>query len=123
TAHGEFRPIGDEHGRRVFVLPRAGATGWLVSRSSSPSDARPWSGERRRLGVMVRRLAVRSGRTVHDIAVDDPALTGGWWPVEGNRTSMWRWTNGNARLPLADDVAMVEVELGGTPSYPTGSPA
>jgi antigen 43 len=117
-----IRPISAQAGRHVFVLPPGGGQARLVSRAAAPCDRQPWVEDRRRLGVMVSRLTLRCGDVVEPIPLDHPMLVDGWWAVEGAARRLWRWTNGDAALPLAyDDDAILEVELGGTMAYPLQS--
>ncbi len=79
--------------RYVFVLPPRTCRVTIMSRADAPSDLRQWLDDRRRLGVPVSRIVLRSeiGRT--DIRMDHPALADGWHDVElvGNR--LWRLTD------------------------------
>jgi T5SS/PEP-CTERM-associated repeat protein len=85
--------------RYVFVLPHGAEPVRLVSRTARPSDARPWVCDDRLLGVKVGRLVLRRGDHVRDVALDDPMLDHGWWPVECDDGRACRWSNGNATLP------------------------
>ena len=44
---------------------------------------------------------LRGASEVHEVPVDHPSLSQGWWAVERNGTVQRRWTNGDAGLPLA----------------------
>jgi len=79
---------------------------------------------------MVQRIRLHSRATALDVALDDPRLNQGWWAVERDRRSMWRWTNGDAALPIAAWIppatsgpVLADVELAGMPSYPIAAPA
>ena len=118
-----IEPVSFSAGRYVFVLPRDdGALAEpvrLVSRSASPCEARPWVGDRRRLGVAVSRLTLRRGAEAEPIPLDDPRLARGWWDVERDPLTLWRWTDGDAVVPLSDSApAMLEVTLTGGLDYP-----
>jgi len=54
------------------------------------------------------------GTDVRDIPVDHPALSQGWWAVEGSPQGLRRWTNGDAVLPLPamDGTMVLEVRAG-----------
>jgi hypothetical protein len=118
-----IRPISAQAGRLVFALPPGGGQVRLVSRAAAPCDGQPWVEDRRRLGVVVSRLTLRCGEAVEPIPLDHPMLVDGWWAVEGAARRLWRWTDGDAALPLAHaDNAILEVELGGTMAYPLQSP-
>lgn len=102
-----------------FLLPAGARTIRLVSRSVVPSEGRPWIEDRRRLGVMVRRITLHGDRWRETIPLDHPSCTTGWWKPERDATSMWRWTGGNAELTLPDNaVRMLEVEVSGMTDYP-----
>jgi hypothetical protein len=89
-------------GRRVYVVPNAGATVRLVSRSAVPADIRPWVADDRRLGLMLCDVTLRSSASVLPISVDHPALAEGWWQPERHGPASLRcWTNGDALLKLA----------------------
>jgi len=84
----------------------------VVSHAASPTDARPWMEDRRRLGVCVERIVLRSGYDdVQEVPVDHPGLLQGWWAVERNGTALRRWTDGTAVLPLPviDSPAALEI--------------
>jgi hypothetical protein len=117
-------PVSFANGRYTFVLPRADATVRLISRDAVPSATRPWIADDRHLGVLVRSLTLRSGGSVQSIALDNPALTDGWWAAEWhNPTALRRWTNGNAALPVAQaglpasGPCLLEVEVAETQAY------
>ncbi|MDR3535281.1 MAG: Hint domain-containing protein, partial [Acetobacteraceae bacterium] len=106
-----FRPISAHANRFVFVLP-AGVTGaQLVSRAGSPADVKPWLDDRRQLGVAVSRIVVRGGTDFADVAIDHPTLRQGWHTVETEGRAMWRWTSGNAVLPIEVRNGPVTVEV------------
>jgi autotransporter passenger strand-loop-strand repeat protein len=120
-------PVSAEAGRYTFILPTDGPVR-LVSRAARPSEMQPWVEERRRLGVMVARLTLRRGATVAPIPLDHPHLSDGWWDVERDRTALWRWTDGNAAIPLSgngsagealfsDGPMVLEITLAGSLDY------
>lgn len=115
--HRTIRPICRVDGCHSFVLPGDGENVRLISRAAAPCDTRPWVEDRRRLGVMVKRLIVRCDREVTEIALDDPRLVDGWWAVEHGGSGLWRWTNGNAVLPSSDGPLILEVHVGETGTY------
>ena len=73
--------------------------GWF-SRAQSPTEARPWLEDRRRLGVRVKRIVLRGADEVREVPMDHPDLTRGWWAVERDGQMISRWTDGEAVLPL-----------------------
>ena len=85
----------------------------------SPTEARPWLEDRRRLGVRVKRIVLRGADELREIPVDHPDLTAGWWAVERDGQTMSRWTDGEAVLPLPAmrGGAMLEVHLAGAMTY------
>ena len=94
------RPVISDSNRVVFVLPRGAREFRLLSRAQTPTEARPWLEDRRRLGVRVKRIVLRSADDLREIPVDHPDLTRGWWGVERDGLMMSRWTDGEAVLPL-----------------------
>ena len=118
-------PASVVQGRHMFVVPRAGAVLRLMSRSAVPSDAAPWAGDERHLGVMLGGLTVRSGALVLPIPLDHPAFGTGWWQPEWHGpTALRRWTDGDALVPMPDTAllepgpCLLEVVIAGTVRYP-----
>jgi antigen 43 len=118
-------PIIGEAGLHQFTLPRGNGPVHLVSRTARPCDLRPWVEDRRRLGVMISRLTLLAGAEVATIPLDHPRLTHGWWDIERDRASLWRWTNGNAVIELPGNglavlevPAVLEVMVAGGLNYP-----
>jgi hypothetical protein len=104
-------PIHGDDGRYHFVLPKGETEVRLISRAASPTDVLPWLEDRRRLGVYVERITVRSSNDVREIPVDHPGLTQGWWAVEGSGMTLRRWTTGDAVLPLPVMAGPVMLEV------------
>jgi Hint domain len=107
-------------GRTIsFVVPEGAGSVRLVSRSVNPGELRPWLDDPRRLGVAVRSMVLRdrTGETVCD--ADHPALTDGWHAVEhATDGSAWRWSGGDASLPIVSDgPCVLEVTLSETTTY------
>jgi hypothetical protein len=113
------KPIYGDSDLVIFTLPRGAREVRLVSRAGSPTEARPWLEDRRRLGVRVARLVLRGADDLREIPVDHPDLTIGWWAVERDGQIISRWTNGEAVLPLPAmrGDAMLEIHLAGTMTY------
>jgi hypothetical protein len=113
------KPIYGDDRLAIFVLPRGAREARLLSRAQSPTEARPWLDDRRRLGVPVKRIVLRGVDEQREIPVDYPALTRGWWAVERDGQVMSRWTDGKAVLPLPAmrGTVMLEIHLAGTMTY------
>ncbi len=105
--------------RAHFVLPRGCNHIVLQSRAARPTELCPWLDDRRRLGVSVARILLRTGHDLREIPVDHPALGKGWWDVERSGTAMWRWTDGNGHLALGTQAsAILDIHLDAVPAYP-----
>jgi hypothetical protein len=119
-----IRPLSRQDGRYVFMLPATEAPIQLVSRATRPSSLRPWVEDRRRLGVMVSGLTLKQGTDVDVIPLDHPSLSHGWWDAEGDRATLWRWTDGVATIPAAPgSPALLEVTVAQTLDYLVAEPA
>jgi hypothetical protein len=117
------KPLMVQDGRHVFLLPSGGPVR-LVSRAAIPHAQWPWIEDRRRLGVMVRRIVVRHGAAVDSIPLDHPSLSDGWWAPEWDGPSLTRWTDGAAALPLpAGGPVVLEVAFGQLAGYAEAEPA
>jgi Hint domain len=113
------KPVFSDSDRIIFVLPRGAREVRLVSRAQSPTEARPWLEDRRRLGVRVKRIVLRGADDLHELPVDHPDLTRGWWAVERDGPIISRWTDGEAvlRLPAMRGIVMLEIHLAGSMTY------
>ena len=113
------KPVFSDSDRVIFVLPRGAREVRLVSRAQSPTEARPWLEDRRRLGVRVKRIVLRGADELREVPVDHPDLTRGWWAVERDGQIMSRWTDGEAVLPLPAmrGHVMLEIHLAGSMIY------
>ena len=113
------KPVISDSDRVIFVLPRGAREVRLVSRAQSPTEARPWLEDRRRLGVRVKRIVLRGADETREVPVDHPDLTRGWWGVERDGQIMSRWTDGEAVLPLPAmrGTVMLEIHLAGSMIY------
>jgi hypothetical protein len=113
------KPVFSDSDRVIFVLPRGASEVRLLSRAQSPTEARPWLDDRRRLGVRVKRIVLRSTDETREVPLDHPDLTRGWWAVERDGQIMSRWTDGEAVLPLPAmrGPVMLEIHLAGTMTY------
>jgi hypothetical protein len=120
-----IKPISVDAGRYAFVLPRLNGPARLVSRSTRPCEARPWTEDPRRLGVMVSRLTLRYGSWIEPIPLDHPDLADGWWDIEHDRTALWRWTKGDAVIKVRralqtsnEGPVVLDVVVAGSLDYP-----
>ncbi len=114
-------PVVAAHDRYLFVLPPKAEAVRLLSRAAAPCDVRPWIDDVRRLGVAVRSIGARRGQDEKFIPLDHPSLRDGWWQVERNGDAQWRWTDGDAWLPLDGAAGILRIELSGTMRYPVGA--
>jgi uncharacterized protein (TIGR01370 family) len=105
-------PVRSGRGRLVFPLPRGTRRPRLMSRIGHASDSRPWAEDRRRLGVQVRGLAYTGPAGRQAIPLDHPSLSQGWWSPEAAGAERWRWTDGDAAVPLPPGAWVLEVALG-----------
>jgi len=64
----------------------------IASRSAIPGEIFADPRDRRRLGVKISSLQIDG----HDIPLDHPGLTGGWYDREPDG----RWTDGSAEIPM-----------------------
>jgi hypothetical protein len=121
-----IKPVSIDAGRYTFVLPVLDGPARLVSRVATPCEMRPWVEDRRRLGVMVSRLTLRRGAEIEPIPLDHPHLSHGWWAVERDRATLWRWTDGDAAIDLSGagpavlELSVLEIVLAGSLDYPIG---
>ena len=114
-----LRPVTVRPDCYVFVVPRATGSVRLLSRAAAPVDLHPWIEDQRRLGVCVARVVLHSAGTEDCIGADHPALTAGWWAIEGTSDARCRWTDGDAtvRIPPADGPTVIEIRLRGRTDY------
>jgi hypothetical protein len=114
-----IKPVTTDAHRYIFMLPRGVSEVRLISQAATPTDARPWLEDRRRLGVRVARLVVRGGDELCDIPLDHPSLVSGWWATERDGMALRRWTDGSAVLPLpaVRGVAILEIAIADTVPY------
>ena len=113
------KPVFSDSDRVIFVLPRGAREVRLVSRAQSPTEARPWLEDRRRLGVRVKRIVLRGADELREIPVDHPDLSQGWCAIERDGQIISRWTDGEAGLPLPtmSGHVMLELHLAGSMIY------
>jgi len=112
-------PVFSDSNRVIFVLPRGASEVRLVSRAQAPTEARPWLGDQRRLGVRVKRIVLRGAGELREVPMDHPDITRGWWAIERDGPMMSRWTDGGAVLPLPAlrGHDLLEIHLAGSMIY------
>ena len=113
------KPVFSDSDRAIFVLPSSASEVRLVSRAQSPTEARPWLGDQRRLGVRVKRIVLRGADELRDVPMDHPGIAQGWWAIEHDGSMMSRWTDGEVVLPLPaiSEHVMLEIHLAGFMIY------
>ena len=112
-------PIAVSGGRHRFALPRGARSVRLKSRADIPGDLIPALDDWRYLGVRISQMTLRSGDEYQDIPADHPGLRQGWHPVERAAGGFWRWTNGDALLPVATghQAGVLDIVIDHTISY------
>lgn len=114
-----LRPIAVAQDVHTFLVPPA-ARVRLRSRATTASLLAPWGGDDRMLGLSVRRIRLHQDGAIRDLPLDHPGLRDGWWDLETNGHATWRWTNGDAALPIGTGPArIVEITAGRLPAYST----
>jgi hypothetical protein len=64
------------------------------------------------------RLTLTRGAEV-EVPLDHPHLSHGWWAVERDPSTLWRWTDGDGVIPLSvDGPAMFEIAVAASLDYP-----
>ncbi|GBQ69461.1 hypothetical protein AA103196_2223 [Ameyamaea chiangmaiensis NBRC 103196] len=100
TANGKIlRPVREQEGRLIFMIPPGVQSVHIRSNASRPCDAiGPFVDDRRTLGVLVGDITLFDANhsTVLDAHVTSDTLSG--WDIR--EAALCRWTNGNATLPL-----------------------
>jgi len=106
-----IRPLSVRGDRYLFLIPAGTVTTRLASRASAPSLLAPYVDDRRQLGVAISRISVREPAGVAEYPADHPLLSEGWFGGEGDGSTIWRWTNGNAFLPITTDKEPLILEV------------
>ncbi len=114
-----FQGAATEETTLRFVVSKGAGCVRLVSRSSTPTETRPWLDDPRRLGVAVSAMTVRDKGGEIVLRADHPALTDGWHAVEQTPDgASWRWTNGDAAIPIVlEDACLLDITLSGALTY------
>jgi hypothetical protein len=102
-----------------FMIPAGAKSVRLMSRAVIPRTLTPWHDEPRNLGVAIRSVTLRDRTGDIVLPADHPALTAGWHaPEYSDDGAVWRWTDGDATLPIAaDGPCAVEIAVSGTTTY------
>jgi hypothetical protein len=103
--------------RHRFAVRRRARGVRLLSRSGVPSDVDPAAIDARRLGVRVERIAVFAPWRWHDLPLPAIPDGSGWHALEAGSGRRWRWTDGDACLPIPREVAgcgilLIDVHIG-----------
>jgi hypothetical protein len=113
-----FAPVAIKGSRHTFVLPPWQGVLRLRSRCTAPSETKPWIEDQRELGVMVRAVTVTDDSDSRTITADNPALRAGWWSIEQDGCSLWRWTDGNATVAVESATpCRLEIDVADTAHY------
>jgi hypothetical protein len=117
-----FRPLSVKNGNYLFMLPAMAGEVRLVSRAAAPTALRPWLVDSRVLGVAIRRITLRDATGTETISPDHPGLIEGWWAPEQDNDTAWRWSNGDAVLPVSlTGPVVAEIETQGQLRYPVAN--
>lgn len=104
----------------MFALPAGARSLRLASRATVPFDLDRAHEDWRPLGVGVTKIIYRIGGEQIEIPADNPSLIRGWHDAETDGATVWRWTNGDAHLPLPMPIgtgATLELHLSGRATY------
>ncbi len=106
-----LQPVSAAAGVYSYAVPPHTRELHLVSRSFVPVEAKPETGDGRRLGVAIAR--VQAARRCAAIALDDAAFGAGFLAPEPEGAAAWRWTTGDARfsLSLHDRETIFEIHI------------
>jgi hypothetical protein len=68
--------------------------------------------------VAVSAIALRTNSGVREVAPDHPSLARGWHAAERQDALLWRWTDGDAALPISCvEGGVLEVRVHATGLY------
>jgi hypothetical protein len=87
-----------------FPVPAEARQITILSRSGIPAEIATSGKDTRQLGVMFERVIVRGKGWSRPIPLEAMEDGEGFYPLEVEGKRRWRWTNGNARLNLPDDL-------------------
>ncbi|MBV9116007.1 MAG: Hint domain-containing protein [Acetobacteraceae bacterium] len=104
--------------RVAFTIPVGTRSLRVASRRFVPAEQTPYVDDWRRLGVAVGAITLRTASGSQDIALDHPDLAQGWHAAERQGALAWRWTDGDAALPLAClEGGVLELRVHATGAY------
>jgi hypothetical protein len=112
-----IRPTVVRDGARGFVVPANARHVRLEScRSVSVDPGLPYVRAGRGRGVKINAIEIRSRAGELVIPADDPRLVAGWYGIERQGRTLWRWTDGSAEVPWQgiEGPAVVMVRCGGS---------
>ena len=114
-----LKPLYCDSARAIFSLAPGVSEVRLLSRAQSPTEARPWLEDHRKLGVQIERIVLKTADETREVPVDHPGLVTGWWAIERDGMALRRWTDGDAVLPLPPlrGAALLEMHFGGVMTY------
>jgi hypothetical protein len=105
-------------GRVVFTIPAGTRSLRLASRGFVPAEQTPYVDNWRRLGMAVSAITLRTASGLQNIALDHPSLAQGLHAAERQGAPLWRWTDGDAVLPLAcAEGGVLELRVHATGAY------
>jgi hypothetical protein len=116
-----IRPTVVRDDARGFVVPANARHVRVESeRSVSVDPGLPYVRAGRGRGVKINAIEIRSRAGELVIPADDPRLVAGWYGIEREGRTLWRWTDGSAEVPWqgVEGPAVVMVRcttLGGYP--------
>jgi pyruvyltransferase len=120
----EFMPVSADGQHYIFRLPAVAEDVRLLTRTLHPADGAIAALEvrvedTRTLGLPVHQIVATRGKQSDVILAEDARLTDGWWGLEGADEKRWRWTNGDAALPIErGGPVIIDVEITQIPAYP-----
>ena len=95
--------------RHRFTLRRPARDLRIRSRAAVPAEM-GGGADTRRLGVMIERVALFRPWRWHEIDLAGMARTG-WHAPETDGPRRWRWTSGDAGIPVADAILLIDLHV------------
>jgi hypothetical protein len=94
-------PVAADGENYVFRVPAGVTSLRLVSLASTPAIT-GINDDRRLLGLSIRSITFECCSRTTMLLANDPVFTDGFHDLEGTAPDFWRWTNGDAPLPVAE---------------------